>query len=334
MQVVYSIAAYLGRGIGYTAENAINQIKQNGIEVKPFTLMQYPELERSPFKDMEFDRKVAEDLPKCDLLHVWNNMGLHTIRVAKKRDMKVIVERASTHPDWQDRVLNDEVGGCVIDPMYKDRMLQEYELADGILTPSQFAYNTFPERLKPKVRVIPFGVDCQKFKPAPKRHNNFRVLFAGDNVLRKGIRYLIDAWKLMPPEHSELWLKIPGKPTTSGSIRTIAEVPDMAELYNMVDIFCLPSLEEGQALVVWEAMACGLPCVVTEECGSLIKNNVNGIVVPSKNSKAIYHALMDLATSPLKRERLGQAARQLAEQYSWERYGKNLVEAYKKIMAG
>jgi glycosyltransferase involved in cell wall biosynthesis len=213
-------------------------------------------------------------------------------------------------------------------------MTEELRLADAVLVPSEFATKTYSPDIK--VHTLPFGVDSKKFAPAPIDHDEYRVLFAGDNTLRKGLKYLVDAWQIVETRYWELWIKTngcaPGKYGELKNIRVINEVPDMAELYNQVDVFCLPSIEEGQALVVWEAMACGLPCVVTKECGSLIEHDKHGIIIPAKDSKAIFLPLQDLVGSPEKRKRMGNAARKLAEEYPWERYGRGLAAVYKGVL--
>lgn len=340
MKVLYAIAANLGRGIGWTAQNAISGARKCGAEIDTFTLEDAPDLANSAVKDLFFDHRLCQIIEGCasfrssmkqyDILHVWNSMGLQSIEVAKKKGLKVIVERASTHPEHQLQVLESEYSNA-IDPITMGRMLKELELADMVTVPSEFAAQTYGN-LRKKVKIIPFGVDSKHFQPKPQGHNLYRVLFAGDNILRKGIRYLLDAWKLSD-RYWELWIKTNIQlGNLPDNVKLISEVPDMAELYNEVDVFCLPTVEEGQALVVWEAMACGLPCVVTREAGSLIEDGINGIIIPAKSSKAIYHALKDLVTAPLKRDSLGKAARQLAEQYPWERYGRSLYSAYEELL--
>ena len=333
MKVLYAIAANLGRGIGWTAENAIREARSCGAEIDTFTLEDTPDLATSAMKEVFFDHRLAEKVASGDhdILHVWNLMGLESIKVAQAKGMKVVVERASTHPDWQAQVLESEYSNAV-DPINHVRMNEELELADLITVPSEFAANTYSRHLREKIAVIPFGVDTDHFCPKPQSHDPYRVLFAGDNVLRKGIRYLLKAWESVNTPHWELVIKTNVRlGVHKQNIKLISEVPDMAELFNQADVFCLPTVEEGQALVVWEAMACGLPCVVTKEAGALITDNVNGVVIPSKDPKAIYLALQELVGAPLKRQRLGAAARKLAMQYPWSRYGKTLYEAYEKV---
>jgi len=334
LKVLYAIAANLGRGIGWTAQNAISGARKCGAEIDTFTLEDVPDLVNSAMKDIFFDHRLCEivetSMEQYDILHVWNSMGLESIKAAKEKGVKVIVERASTHPEHQLRVLESEYSNA-IDPITMDRMLKELELADMITVPSEFASQTYGH-LENKVKIIPFGVDSEHFQPKPQGHDLYRVLFAGDNVLRKGIRYMLDAWTLAG-KYWELWIKTNIRlGNLPGNIKLISEVPDMADLYNQADVFCLPTVEEGQALVVWEAMACGLPCVVTREAGSLIEDGVSGIIIPAKNSKAIYQALQDLMLAPLKRDSLGDAARRLAEQYPWERYGRSLHSAYEELV--
>jgi glycosyltransferase involved in cell wall biosynthesis len=102
----------------------------------------------------------------------------------------------------------------------------------------------------------------------------------------------------------------------------------VAPLYAQASVFVLPSLIEGSAKAVYEAMSYGLPCIVTPNTGSIIKNGEDGIVVPSADSSTLGNAMKLLADSADARERLGREARHIVANYSWEHYAKKVVQSY------
>jgi glycosyltransferase involved in cell wall biosynthesis len=103
---------------------------------------------------------------------------------------------------------------------------------------------------------------------------------------------------------------------------------ELARCYHRADVFCLPSFFEGSALVVHEAMASGLPCVVTPSAGSAIEHMRDGWIVPAGAPGEIASALDALLADPALRARLGAAARRTAESHDVASYGRRLVAAY------
>lgn len=106
----------------------------------------------------------------------------------------------------------------------------------------------------------------------------------------------------------------------------------LAKIYNLSDIFCLPSHSEGLANVVVEAMSCGLPVITTIVGGhsELITNDVNGILIPPQAPDLLYEQLLPLIADNAKRTALGKAARSHIVDV-WGNYAKSTKELYRKI---
>jgi glycosyltransferase involved in cell wall biosynthesis len=116
-----------------------------------------------------------------------------------------------------------------------------------------------------------------------------------------------------------------------GSYRRIETVQHdrLAALYRESDCLCLPSLAEGSALVTYEAMASGLPCVVTRSAGSLVEHGTTGLVVPICSPDALAEALVALADDPHRASEMGRRARIVACDHDVRSYGQRLVAAYR-----
>lgn len=296
-----------------------------------------------------FDIWASQQLEPANLLHVWSSHGLRTIRKAKKMGMLAIVECPATHPCYHRRLLTEEYARWGLHWTVPDedvtRMVSEFALADLVVTRSDFARQTFiNEGVKPtKVIHYPSGVNLTQFQPAWNRNPTpFRVLFVGQIGLRKGVPYLLEAWQQLGWQDAELWLagrimlsmrSLLSRYSHLPGITYPGHIPDPAALYQSADIFVLPSLEEGSALVTYEALASGLPVVTTPNAGSVVRNDQEGIIVPVRDVAALATALETLRTNTAQRQEMGRAARRRAEAFSWEAYGQETATRFARIIA-
>lgn len=292
---------------------------------------------------------VTRGREKFDIFHVWNGHGLYSLPQARKMGARIVVERASSHPLTYERIMNRELGIRGLRPqslmvINKKRLLTELAEADFMAVPSEFSYQSMIESGIPaeKLVKIPFGVDSNRFRPLveKKAQAAFEVLFAGQVGLRKGVLYLLEAWTKL--NLREARLTIVGQPDAEigtflrefendRSIRFLG-YRDLLPLYQSADLFVLPSLEEGSALVTYEALACGLPVVTTFEAGSVVEDRQEGLIVPSRNAEALCGAIKKVYEDSVLRKALSNRARIRAQSYSWERYGQNLVDFYRRIV--
>ncbi|MHB8210563.1 MAG: glycosyltransferase family 4 protein [Acidithiobacillus sp.] len=246
--------------------------------------------------------------------------------VAEERELEPSF--AATLPDWSQA------------PAWQEPELDaECELADRILVGSTFARNAFIEEGFPaeKVIVIPYGADLERFspgQPGAEQRKTFNALFVGSIVQRKGVSYLLRAYQRFKGPNTELVLvgKYPDDSSPFAPFRDgfkhIPHVPqtDLPQIYRSADVFVFPALLEGMGLVVLEAMASGLPVITTPNGpGDLVRDGVDGFVVPIRDVDAIVEKLEYLRTHPEERLRMGQNARERAEMFTWERYRAKVV---------
>jgi glycosyltransferase involved in cell wall biosynthesis len=105
------------------------------------------------------------------------------------------------------------------------------------------------------------------------------------------------------------------------------------EEFAAADVFVLPSLAEGSAEAIYEALAAGVPVVTTPAAGSVVRNGAEGRLVAERDPFALADALAEIVEDRDKRARMSAAARQRAHDYTWERYGERLVHALKALPA-
>ena len=97
------------------------------------------------------------------------------------------------------------------------------------------------------------------------------------------------------------------------------------------DVFVFPSLFEGSAVVTYEALACGLPGVVTPAAGSVIRDGIDGFVVMPRDVSALAQRMEQLGQSHRLRARMSAAARSRALEFDWPRYHGSVVDAVKEV---
>jgi glycosyltransferase involved in cell wall biosynthesis len=225
-----------------------------------------------------------------------------------------------------------------------DRRLRELELADRVVVPSEHIAATLVRHGTPRdrVRVIPYAADCRRFRPLADRGQaaSCTFLFAGGISQRKGIKYLLEAWRRIRRPGWRLQLLGP-LPRDPGPLRPyLDEVQilgrvahsEVAARMAAADVFVFPSLFEGSAVVTYEALACGLPSVVTADSGSVVRDGVEGFLVAPRDVESLAERLERLGTDPRLREEMGLAARARALSFDWPRYHAALVDVVREVV--
>jgi glycosyltransferase involved in cell wall biosynthesis len=224
--------------------------------------------------------------------------------------------------------------------------LAEYDTADYLALPSEFARQSFLKKgvAEAKLLKAPYGTDSETFRPVVKQDGTFRVLYVGAVSLLKGIPVLLEAWREFT-RTGAMELMLVGRVTpamrkilarSGGGVRIAGRVEhrQLYRVYSSGSVFVLPSLVDGWALVVGEAMACGLPVICTANSGAceLVRDGVEGFVVPARDAEAIAEKLDYLRRNEDRRRSMAAAARARAVEYSWDRYGELVWKNYSAIV--
>ena len=218
-----------------------------------------------------------------------------------------------------------------------ERRLCDLALADRIVVPSDHIAQRLMQRGTPleKLHVIPYGADCRRFGPDIDKHDedNCTFLFAGGISRRKGIKYLLEAWQRVRRPGWRLQLLGP-LPKDRGPLARHLETiellgrvshAEMPARMRQADVFVFPSLFEGSAVVTYEALASGLPCVVTAEAGSVVRDGLEGFVVGAADVAALAARMDALGHDRDLRARMAAAARARALAFDWPRYHRAIV---------
>lgn len=344
MNIIYSIQSKLGSGIGLTSSQAISQIKKAGYLKQAITLDDIPiQSNDSIMKDNTFDVLASMKIQKpCDLLHSWGHGCYAQIQKAHNIGAKTIVERASAHINLQNKIMLEEYkrfgyNSVPIHPWVIKKSLAEFKETDYVTVPSKFAYDSFIDEGYPEQKLIlnPFGVDIEKFRSMDvERPDLFRVLFAGENWIRKGLVYLLKAWNELDLKNAELIVRSNAPILNDIDYKSIwmtAWVEDIVKFYNSFDVFCFPTLEEGNALVLGEVSSCSVPSITTYNSGTWLDKK-SCFFVPIRDMKALKYTIQYCYDNRDELKKVGKEARRKAEENTWDHYGKRLIENYSKIV--
>jgi glycosyltransferase involved in cell wall biosynthesis len=282
-------------------------------------------------------------------VYTFNSAGLEVLRDARCRGLHAVMEQTIAPREVEHRLLSEEdqhhpgwepgisVNGSVAEYCARERA--EWNEAEQILCGSEFVREAIGACGGPVERcvVVPYGVDGRFAVPERRRaHGPLRVLTVGAVGLRKGSPYVLEAARRMGAGAE---FRMVGPVGVSGTavcelrrhVQLLGPVPrsEIMDQFAWADVFLLPSLCEGSATVTYEALRCGLPVICTPNTGSVVRDGVDGFLVPARDVQRIVDRLELLASH---RTRLLEMAREAAarsREFTLGRYQDRLLMALK-----
>ncbi len=306
--------------------------------------------------NLSLDKASYKSARESDAFIFYRTEGLTTTERLKKEQSNTvcIMEEVNSHVDNQYAIMKEEFSSLGFGknperiPDHTAR-LKAYERSDYILCPSEFVIQSFLERGFEPGRLLKVNFGFSSFNypfkiPVMRNTESFRVLYVGQLHFRKGLRYAIEAFKQIKHPKKEFVivgpksgitglekLDLPKEIIFTGTLKG----EKLTEQYRKANVFILPSLEEGLALVQLEALSSGLPIIITTHTGGedIIKNGVEGFIVPPADSNAIKERLQEMADDRPLLEKMSKHALQTAHEYgSWDLAVKRLAEILTPII--
>ncbi len=303
-----------------------------------------------------FDRYVSKKLESVskrhslDAVYAYEDGALETFKKAKSLGIKCIYdlpiaywacgrelmqEEAERLPEWA-----CTMGGSIKDSDVKiKRKEDEMLLADVVVGPGKFVLDSIPENAKTKDLIqSPFG--SPKSSGIPSKYHEtsekLKVLFVGSMGQRKGLGDLFQAMKLLDQDKIELIVlgsllqPLEFYKSIYPNFKHISNRPhsEVLELMRSCDVFCLPSIVEGRALVMQEAMSQGLPIIITPNTGGedLVIHGETGFLVPIRSPEKIAEKLKWFLEKRSSIPQMSKAAKEHAANYSWAAYGEKIAQ--------
>lgn len=310
--------------------------------------------------DYIVSRRLERLAHQIDIIHTWPNAALRTLKVAARLGIPTVLERPNTHTRYAyETVLreserlgvhlpsNNEYSNKT-DVLRKEE--EEYQVADYLLCPSDFVRQTFLDQGFSSAKLMRhhYGYDEKLYYPAiaptAAKERGLTVLFAGDCAVRKGVHFALEAWLKSPARLKGTFL-IAGKflpayaEKLSGmlshpSIQVLGFRHDIPELMRRSDVFILPSLEEGSALVTSEARGSGCVLVVSEASGAICKHMENALVHRVGDVETISRQMTLLHEDRALLGRLRSNSLSSVHEITWNAAGLRLLQVYRDVIEG
>jgi alpha-maltose-1-phosphate synthase len=312
------------------------------------------------------DRHTAALLaqhPETKAVYCYEDAAVQTFRAAKVAGLTTVYELPTPYWRCKEEIGREEakrqpewVGTLRFDRESADKLArkdEELRLADLVIVPSEFVAESL--KLAPavpgRIIVLPYGAPVttgagsRPIRDSAERHNDdpLRIIYVGNLGQAKGIAYLIDAIDALG---ARVELTLIGRPLfdspsmLSGFLQKHRHFPSLphAEVLRMIgehDVLVLPTLYEGLALVLLEAMGQGLTVVTTPNSGAtgIVRDGKEGFIVPIRSAEAIVDRLAWLADHREETRAMGEAARAKAAAYTWADYRARIVEVLQGHLA-
>jgi glycosyltransferase involved in cell wall biosynthesis len=254
----------------------------------------------------------------------------------------LLTEEAERWPEWAGTLVGPRDSEAKL-----ERKTRELDLAEVIVVPSAFVERSLPGTLRDNQRVVvaPFGTPV--IPPTSEGgcirqdQGKLRVLFAGSMSQRKGLADVFEAFRRL--KRSDVELVVMGSPVLplefyqAQGISFTYEAPrphhQVLSLMQSCDVLLLPSIVEGRALVQQEALACGLPILVTANAGAedLIVEGETGFLLPIRSPQAIADRLSWCADHRMEIKAMRPACRAKAAGCTWEQYSQTILDGLDRM---
>jgi glycosyltransferase involved in cell wall biosynthesis len=295
-----------------------------------------------------FCEKITQGgLREAAAVYAFNNAALELLQHARERGRVALMEQTiapkqiecdwlrdehEKFPDWEPTPAPDHF----LDEFIA-READEWQAADVIICGSEFVREGIAQCGGPvhRCKVVPYGVDSF-FQAAERRprHGPLRILTVGEIGLRKGSPYVLAAARQLRYRVTFRMIgQIKGRPETVAQLREAVEltgpVPrsEILAHFQWADVFLLPSLCEGSATVAYEALACGLPVITTPNTGTVVRDGVEGFIVPARDVDGIVQSLEKLVDDRNLLREMSEKAKRRSTEFDFSVYQKKLLAA-------
>lgn len=203
--------------------------------------------------------------------------------------------------------------------------------------------------------IIPNGIDLEHFSPNVKPMEQFmdgkiNLLFVSRLEKRKGLEYLLKAYRLIKPDYPDIRLIIVGpgtrlrkkyeKMVADAELEDViftgaVDYQDLPRYYKSADIFCAPATgHESFGIILLEAMATGKPVVASSISGysTVVSHGVDGLLVPPKQEVPLAQAISTLIRSEELRKKMGEQGIKKSANFGWEYISRRIMNYYLSIL--
>ena len=289
---------------------------------------------------------IAQGVGKASHVFSMQGEGIDFLNFAKSQGLKIAVDvyiSPSTYRIIQKEKkkyseLEETIPTKIIEESYR-RWDKLDKITDLFIAPSDFVIDGLEELgiNRDRCHKVPYTVDHSWLQVQNKPQVG-RILFVGTAELRKGIHILgLAAQKLQDLNYE---FRVVGGVSNAvkhhksmdrlNFLNRISRA-EIKQEFAQADILVLPSLAEGSAIATYEALAAGLPVITTEAAGSVVRNGIEGFIIPSNDPDTLAQKIEELVEDRELRDRMALAAKERAQEYTWEKYAERLLSSLERI---
>jgi glycosyltransferase involved in cell wall biosynthesis len=308
--------------------------------------------------DVDFDSKACAHLADVGLFDGIMGQCCLAFEMLSKRRVPLILTALNTHIDNVAEVLAEEhrrqriQTPGYIHPRMQLRVRREIEHATCIRAVSELVKQSFVERgvAPERIQVVLPAVDLDYFRPVSKTDDIFRVLAVLTIDPRKGIYYLLQAFEKAAIPNSELviigatgdrWSRRRLQQFTSRLRNIRVQAADVFKdplevTYGPASVVVHPAIEDGFALAVSQALACGKPVITTRQTGAaqLIGDGRNGYVIECRDVDGLVDRLRFLSSHESQLRQLSDAAPHAVAHLGYPSFAQSVAQLYQRMLAG
>jgi glycosyltransferase involved in cell wall biosynthesis len=298
------------------------------------------------------DRWVASQLPKQmpRIVVGYEMCCAETFRVARSLGIKCLLDAAAVHFGFQDNASLDSRNSQLTwaGRQLRTRKATEIVLADQIICVSEFARRTYLDAgvNSDKISVNPVGCDSQLFSQAStmQRSGPVKFIFAGVPAIHKGSDLLFSCFERIIPQANGVELHIAGdslraKKIINQQLKGLElhgklSHAKLVELLSFMDCLVLPSRLESFGMVVVEALAAGVPVIVSDHVGAAeaVREGINGWIIPADDSEALYQRMLACCENIDKVRTMRATCTESSRDYDWSHYSRRAVEIFSRLL--
>ncbi len=288
--------------------------------------------------------KLKKNKENFDVVHL-GEFAPRSMEFLKQKKIRIYLDIPIAHHAYYDSLNKSGIKAGTENSFEKlsyKKIDKAIELADVLVVPSEFVRDTLLSAgfTQKNIVLVPFGAKISNNITGSTiserlKINEINYIFAGNVNYRKGIKYLLEAWKIAKLNNAQLLIcgrvyreiQCEIAKYNFNNVKFLGFV-DVKKYLKDSHVFVFPSLLEGSAKAVYEAMSYGLPVITTYNAGSIVKDGQDGFIIPIADSQKIAEKMLFFNENKDKILQMGETALNEVKNYTWDRYAALVVEKY------
>lgn len=298
-------------------------------------------------------KKIAKVRKNIEIFHSFNCSALETMKILSKDVIKIV--ECGVHPQTYYNICKEEyenqgVNKKPLSYRFIDKSVEEFEMADYVLTISDICVQSFVENgiNQRKIIKLPIAANLSRIRKTKPRKDTFTVLYVGRVTVLKGVQYLVEACKRLRSAGLELICNIVG-PVTDQAMEKLEKeysqsryihflgsknVVELSDFYSEASVMVMPSLIDSFCMSVYESLSVGTPVIVSNYVGAEVDDGRDGYIFTVRDVDQLAECISKFYYNRSMIEEFGSRGKKRILLRNWRSYGVELALLYDSLRAG